>query len=133
MPDLSTRCPYCFGRMRVATMVCDHCSTEVKSAFIAPKFLELSPDQQAFATEFILASGSLKEMAQKLGVSYPTVRARLDRIIECLEGRKPSEDERRAAILDAVEEKRISTQEASKLLSEESGGGGHGAKERDNG
>ncbi len=131
MPELSTRCPYCFGRMRVSRMFCDDCSTEVKSVFGAPRFLELSPDQQRFATEFILASGSLKEMAQKLGVSYPTVRARLDRIIECLEGRKPSEEERRAAILDAVEEKRISTQEASRLLAE--GHNSAGVKEQGNG
>ena len=116
MPTLSTRCPYCFGKMRVSTLMCDGCTTEIKSRFTVPGFLELSPDQQQFAMDFILASGSLKEMAAKYGISYPTVRARLDRLIECLAGRKPSEEERRAAVLDAVEEKRISTQEASRLL-----------------
>ena len=64
-----------------------------------------------------MASGSLKEMAKILDVSYPTVRARLDRIIECLKSQNPPEDERRAAILDAVEEKKISSTEASRLLS----------------
>ena len=120
MPELSTRCPYCFAQMAVKTLLCQTCSTEVKSDFGSPKFLELSPDQQKFAIEFILASGSLKEMSKILDVSYPTVRAKLDRIIECLGGEKPSDEERRAAILDAVEEKKISTQEASRLLSQQS-------------
>ncbi len=120
MPELSTRCPYCFAKMAVKKLVCQACSTEVKAEFSSPKFLELSSDQQRFAMEFILASGSLKEMAKILDVSYPTVRAKLDRIIECLRGEKPSEQERRAAILDAVEEKEISTQEASRLLSQQS-------------
>ena len=119
MPELSTRCPYCFAKMAVKTLVCQACSTEVKSDFDSPKFLELSPDQQKFAIEFILASGSLKEMANILNVSYPTIRAKLDRIIECLRGEKPSDEERRAAILDALEEKKISSQEASRLLSQE--------------
>ena len=123
MPTLSARCPYCFGKMRVSTLVCDACRTEIKSQFTVPRFLELSPDQQQFAMDFILASGSLKEMAAKYGISYPTVRARLDRLIECLAGRKPSQEERRAAVLDAVEEKRISTQEASRLLADDGGRG----------
>jgi len=117
MPDLSTRCPYCFGRMRVNMLVCDHCDIEVKGKFTVPGFLALSPEQQKFAMDFILASGSLKEMASQYGLSYPTVRARLDRVIEALQKRKPREEERRAAILDAVEEQQLSAQEASKLLS----------------
>ena len=119
MPELSTRCPYCFAKMAVKKLICQACATEVSSNFSTPRFLELSADQQKFAIEFILASGSLKEMANILNISYPTVRAKLDRIIECLRGEKPPEDERRAAILDAVEEKKISTQEASRLLSQE--------------
>ena len=117
MSELSTRCPYCFGKMGVKSLFCPGCSTQIKSNFATPRFLELSPEQQKFAVEFILASGSLKEMAKILDVSYPTVRARLDRIIECLKSEKASEDERRAAILDAVEEKKISSSEASRLLS----------------
>ena len=118
MPELSTRCPYCYGRMRVTTLHCDHCTSEVRSAFTVPAFLNLSPDQQTFAMDFIRASGSLKEIAAQYGVSYPTVRARLDRIIEALNAEKAPREERRAAILDAVEERKLSPQEASRLLSD---------------
>ena len=132
MPPLSVRCPYCFGKMRVSSLVCEECRTEVRSRFSAPRFLELSSEQQQFAMDFILASGSLKEMSAKYGISYPTVRSRLDRLIECLRERKPPEQERRAAILDAVEEKRISTQEASRLLTDAENEG-HETKEDDDG
>lgn len=118
MTELSTRCPYCFARVKVKTLVCDDCGVEVTGRFETPRFLELSAEQQRFATEFLLASGSLKEIARKFGISYPTVRARVDRIIECLEGAKSTAQERRAAILDAVEEKRISTHKASELLAD---------------
>ena len=118
MPDLSTRCPYCFSKVRVKAVGCGKCGIEVTGDFTVPRFLDLSTEQQQFAVEFLMASGSLKEMATLCGISYPTVRARLDRIIECLQGDTPAGQERRAAILDAVEEKRISTTTASELLGE---------------
>ncbi len=42
----------------------------------------LSDEDLAFVKRFVLASGSLKEMAKVYGISYPTVRLRLDRLIE---------------------------------------------------
>ena len=48
-----------------------------------PKWMEmLSDEEAAFIKRFILASGSLKELAEVYGISYPTVRLRLDRLIE---------------------------------------------------
>ncbi len=47
------------------------------------KWIDALPDEeQAFIKRFVLASGSLKAMAAAYGVSYPTVRLRLDRLIE---------------------------------------------------
>ncbi len=43
---------------------------------------QMDPEDLAFMKRFILASGSLKEMAKIYGVSYPTVRLRLDRLIQ---------------------------------------------------
>jgi hypothetical protein len=45
----------------------------------------LDEEEHAFIRRFILASGSLKELAQTYGVSYPTVRLRLDRLIQRIE------------------------------------------------
>lgn len=116
MPAANTRCPYCFGQMTVKSLVCNSCGTEIRSNFAHSRLLQLTPAQQKFVAQFVEASGSLKEMAKVLGVSYPTVRSRLDRIIEVLEGGQPAETDRRAAILDAVEEKRLSPEDAAVLL-----------------
>lgn len=116
MPRLSTRCPYCFGRMRVKTISCDSCGAEVSARFESPRFLRLSAEQQRFAIDFLLSGGSLKDVAAKYNVSYPTIRARLDRVIETLKGDADGEQDRRDAILDAVEEKSITSQEAARLL-----------------
>lgn len=63
---------------------CDGCETEVDGTYPLPPLASLTPDDQEFILEFIKASGSLKEMAGILGVSYPTVRNRLDEVIEKL-------------------------------------------------
>ena len=49
---------------------------------IPPWVAELEDEDLAFVKKFILASGSLKEVASAYGVSYPTVRLRLDRLIQ---------------------------------------------------
>lgn len=43
---------------------------------------KLSDEDASFVKRFILASGSLKDLAKAYGISYPTVRLRLDRLIE---------------------------------------------------
>jgi hypothetical protein len=58
------------------------CATEVEGLYDLPALTQLSKTDQAFIAQFVKASGSLKEMAGRLGVSYPTVRNRLDEIIE---------------------------------------------------
>ena len=53
------------------------------SIFVVPEWMaELDEEDVAFIRRFLLASGSLKEVAGEYGVSYPTVRLRLDRLIQ---------------------------------------------------
>jgi hypothetical protein len=66
----------------VKSLVCERCQTEIQGQYELPLLSRLSLDDQDFILEFIKASGSLKEMAHLLGLSYPTVRNRLDEIIE---------------------------------------------------
>jgi hypothetical protein len=66
--------------------VCTGCSTEVSGQYELAPLLRLSPDDQAFVEAFVSESGSLKAMAKRLGVSYPTVRNRLDDVISRLGG-----------------------------------------------
>ena len=77
-------CPSCEHRLQVRRLFCDHCGTEVEGAYPLPTLGALSAEDQAFICEFVKASGSLKEMAVLLKVSYPTVRNRLDEVISRL-------------------------------------------------
>ena len=52
--------------------------------YLLPALSRISSEDQQFALAFILCSGSLKQMAKLYGVSYPTVRNRLDDLIACL-------------------------------------------------
>ena len=82
MKILPTTCPACSSELEVITLVCEQCKTEIQGRYQLPPLVSLSPDEQSFIVDFIKASGSLKEMAKLLGLSYPTVRNRLDEIIE---------------------------------------------------
>ncbi len=81
MKRLPTSCPSCGGNLAVRRLYCDKCETEVEGLYSLPPLAGLAPDDEEFILEFIKASGSLKDMAILLGVSYPTVRNRLDEII----------------------------------------------------
>ena len=77
-------CPSCDGVLRVQAMHCASCGTKIEGDFVLPKLMRLSEENQRFVLDFVKCSGSLKEMAQKLGLSYPTVRNRLDEVISQL-------------------------------------------------
>ena len=81
---LPLRCPACDAPLKVAKMVCDQCGTEVSGVFDLPVLTRLTEEEQRFMLEFVKASGSLKDMAKQMGVSYPTVRNYLDDLIEKL-------------------------------------------------
>lgn len=112
----SGRCPYCYGIMTVEKFRCGECEIVMEGSFPVPRLLQLKPDQLEFVERFVVASGSLKEMAKETGVSYPTVRNRLDRIIEALQGKISAEQERRVDIMDALEEGKITADEAAELI-----------------
>lgn len=81
---LPTSCPACGGALHVQTLACTECETRIEGAFPLPVFLLLTAGEQQFILDFVACSGSLKEMASRQGLSYPTVRNRLDEIIEHL-------------------------------------------------
>ncbi len=81
MKFLPSRCPACSADLQVKRLCCPTCETEVGGAFDLPVLARLSVQDQSFIWEFVKASGSLKAMAKLLGLSYPTVRNRLDDII----------------------------------------------------
>lgn len=79
---LPSICPSCDALLAVTELTCSECQTTVRGNYILPVFLQLSPKEQEFVLKFFLTSGSLKEMAAQLGISYPTVRNQLDDMIK---------------------------------------------------
>ena len=82
MKKLPTHCPSCSEQLTVKRLRCEACETEVEGAYPLPPITSLSSEDQAFVLSFVKASGSLKEMATLMKVSYPTVRNKLNEIIE---------------------------------------------------
>ena len=52
----------------------------VEGAFELPRLAQLAAEDQVFVAAFVRSHGSIKEMEQLFGVSYPTIKARLNRI-----------------------------------------------------
>lgn len=75
-------CPSCSSMLEVKTLQCPSCATTVNGQFPLPLLASLSHDDQYFIVEFVKSSGSLKEMAGHFGLSYPSVRNRLDELIK---------------------------------------------------
>lgn len=81
---LPLQCPSCESPLQVGKLFCKECGTEVCGSFELPPLARLSEKEQQFVLSFIKSSGSLKDMAKNMGVSYPTVRNVLDDLIEKL-------------------------------------------------
>ena len=82
MKNLPKYCPSCSSPLSVKRLQCEACETEVDGLYPLPPLSGLETEEQTFVLSFIKASGSLKEMAKLMGISYPTVRNRLNEIIE---------------------------------------------------
>lgn len=78
-------CPGCAAELKVQSLSCSQCDTVVSGTFSLPILSQLSEEEQLFILDFVKSSGSLKLMAEKLKLSYPSVRNRLDEIINQLE------------------------------------------------
>jgi hypothetical protein len=74
-------CPSCTSRLKVTSLGCPECETVVSGNFDLPALARLGLEDQKFVLSFVKSSGSLKDMAQRMGLSYPTVRNLLDDII----------------------------------------------------
>ena len=80
-----TVCPSCGGVLSVKSLHCAECDTTISGQFAIHPILRLTAEEQQFVVSFIKCSGSLKQMATDMGLSYPTVRNILDDIISKLQ------------------------------------------------
>jgi hypothetical protein len=80
----SLRCPSCQGPLRPAVLACDSCNLKIEAQFQTNEFAALDEEDLHFLRIFIHTEGRIREMESALGVSYPTVKARLSELKERL-------------------------------------------------
>ncbi len=78
-------CSSCESALQVSQMKCNNCETTVSGNYELPLYLQLTREEQEFILSFFLSSGSIKEMAKQAGLSYPTMRNKLDDLIGKIE------------------------------------------------
>lgn len=121
--ELLGRCPVCGERLDVTRLACRNCDTAIEGRFDTCKFCQLTPEHRAFVDVFIKNRGNIKDVEKELGISYPTVRNRLDAVIAAL-GYRVEESAaeqgdagvQRKAIVEALARGEISADDAVKQL-----------------
>jgi len=88
----------------------------IEGTFTLPELARLSLEDQVFITAFLRSHGSIKEMEQVFGVSYPTIKARLNRIAGLLEFVDTNPSPSRAEVLERLKNGEITAAEAISLL-----------------
>jgi hypothetical protein len=88
----------------------------VEGEFLLPELARLSLDDQVFITAFLRSHGSIKEMEQVFGVSYPTIKARLNRIAGQLQFVETNPSPSRAEVLERLKNGEIDAAEAIRAL-----------------
>jgi hypothetical protein len=117
------KCPVCGENTQITTIFCNDCGTKIEGHFELCRFCRLTEEQKSFIETFIKCRGNIKEVEKELGISYPTVRSRLDDAANALgyagpQGTVQEEENysRRLEILDELENGRISVEDALNLL-----------------
>ncbi|WP_291632772.1 DUF2089 domain-containing protein [Clostridium sp.] len=112
------KCPVCSSKLKVTRLKCDECGTMVENQFELSKFDYLNSEQLYFIEVFLKSRGNIKDVEKELGISYPTVRAKLDEVITSLGytvlKQKPSVDKK--DVIDMLEKGEITADEALIML-----------------
>jgi len=114
---LINECPVCGSQLNAVKLLCKTCNTAIESDFELSRFETLSKEQVAFAECFLKNRGIIKDVEKELGISYPTVRAKLDDVILSL-GYEVKDESRTdvSGIIDSLEKGEIKIDEAIKKI-----------------
>ena len=105
--DVIATCPVCAGELTVTRLHCRSCGTALEGEFGVGRFGRLDREQMNLLESFLRSRGNLKEMERELGISYPTVRGRVDALIRSLglsEGSSEGDDDFGAGFADGFAE-----------------------------
>ncbi|MFO7814433.1 MAG: DUF2089 domain-containing protein [Halanaerobiales bacterium] len=121
--NLVGNCPVCGDDMIITSLKCPSCETTISGKFKLDKFSKLKKEHLEFIEVFVKSRGNIKEVERELGISYPTVRNKLDEVIHALGhdiDQSPDDEmaEKRKEVLKRLENGDISAAEAVEELGE---------------
>jgi len=128
--DVIATCPVCSSELAVTRLHCRSCGTTLEGDFSVGRFGRLTREQLALLESFLRSRGNLREMERELGISYPTVRGRVEALVRALgfgprDGDAADEDDAptiavattsRDAILERLARHEMSAEEAAAAI-----------------
>jgi hypothetical protein len=117
MSMILATCPICKKELIIKELHCPHCEISFKGNFENSWLAELNASQLEFVRLFLLVQGNLKELQDKLGISYPTVKNRLAEIIGIITKKRPETD-KVIDVLSDLEEGFINVDEAINMITQ---------------
>lgn len=113
-------CPVCGERLALTRLGCPGCETELSGYFEACSFCALDHDERDMLLVFLRSRGNMKDLERHLGVSYPTVRARFDKLLTKLglepDGEPDTGPSERLGLLESLSRGEIDVGEALERL-----------------
>jgi len=116
------KCPVCAGGLEITAVACAVCQLEIKGSVRSHWLIGLDSDQLDFLLTFVRCRGVIRDIEAILGVSYPTVRSRIDQLVDAVEQRLEESQssatplDSRIAILNRLASGEISPERAMALL-----------------
>ncbi len=115
-----TRCPVCGDDLRIVRLECPACGSALHGNFTLGRLARLTREQLQFVEVFIRCRGKIKDVEEEMGISYPTVVARLNEVVQAMGFEVRQEDAdlatRRQQILDELASGKLSAAEAASRL-----------------
>ena len=123
MRKVLEECPSCGKNLIITRMCCSDCETAVEGFFMPCRFCRLSEESLKFLEIFVKNRGNIKNMERELDISYPTVRNRLNAVIEELGYEVEAESdeelsENRREILRQLDAGEITAEAAAEMLNQ---------------
>ena len=115
------QCTNCHSTLEVKKLHCAACQVSYTGDFQLPRLARLSPAEQQLAEMLVFAGGNLKQIAATLEISSPTLRKRLDALVQSLGTLRSADDARAADYLNDVEAGRLTPEAATRQIKELNG------------
>lgn len=115
-------CPQCQNPLELVQLHCPSCEITFSGRFIQSRLGRLSGENSRLAERFILSGGNLKDLASEYGITYPTMRKKVDGLIEALKQLQENDNRHIDELLKQVERGEKKAEEAARLIKEIAGG-----------